>query len=166
MEVRRVRPDEFEAAGEVTARAYHEFGPRKNMEWQDYFRQIADVATRASFAPVLVAVEEGAILGTLTLELDERIPSEAGAPAERLEAGRAHIRMLGVAPEARRRGAARALMEASIAEARAAGKTFLTLNTTPKMKAAQTMYESMGFVRGPDQTFDDGFCLLSYSLQL
>ncbi len=74
--------------------------------------------------------------------------------------------MLGTHPGARRRGIARMLMHACIEAARHAGKTHVTLNTTPRMKAAQAMYESMGFTRGEDRVFPDGFVLLSYSMEL
>ena len=74
--------------------------------------------------------------------------------------------MLGVDPGFRRRGVARALMERCIDESKASGKTVLTLNTTHAMTAAQEMYESLGFVRQPDEVHPDGFVLLSYSMPL
>ena len=162
IEVRPVRPEEYEEAGEVTALAYREFGPRGEEGWDEYFVRLADVAGRADKALVLVAVEDGKILGTLTLELERRIDDEH----DPLEPGQAHIRMLGVHPKARGRGAGRALVDSAIDEARKARKRLLTLNTTQRMEAAQKMYESMGFERGPDRVFDDGFVLYSYSLKL
>jgi ribosomal protein S18 acetylase RimI-like enzyme len=74
--------------------------------------------------------------------------------------------MLGVDPSERARGVARALMEASEARARAAGKTFMTLHTTRRMQAAQTMYERLGYRRLEDRIFPDGFVLLSYTKAL
>ena len=50
--------------------------------------------------------------------------------------------------------------------ARAAGKTFVTLNTTERMQVAQRMYERLGYVRGRDHVFPDGFVLLSYRKEL
>ncbi len=75
--------------------------------------------------------------------------------------------MLGVDPAARARGVARALMAASEARARAAGKTFMTLNTTQRMRAAQAMYERPGLrtSRG-HRVFPDGFVFLGYSQEL
>jgi ribosomal protein S18 acetylase RimI-like enzyme len=166
LEIRPVRPEEYEEAGAVTALAYREFAPRRSDDWEDYLRRIADVGDRAERTTVLVAVEGGSILGTLTLELTDR--TEAGHEREDdpLPPEEAHIRMLGVHPDARGRGIGRALMDASLRHARDAGKTLLTLNTTERMRAAQAMYESMGFTREPDRVFDDGFVLLSYSLAL
>ncbi len=70
--------------------------------------------------------------------------------------------MLGVDPEARGRGVARALIEACFANAADAGRSRMTLHTTGRMRAAQAMYESMGFERLPDREFPDGFVLLTY----
>lgn len=156
IEIRRVRPEEHDEAGRVTALAYREFAD--NDDWDRYLEKIADVGVRAGVARVLVAVEDGQILGSATLELGERIDDEDSplAPDE------AHIRMLGVHPEARGRGVARALMEACFANAAAAGRTRMTLHTTQRMRTARTMYEAMGFERLPDRVFPDGFVLLTY----
>jgi ribosomal protein S18 acetylase RimI-like enzyme len=167
IEVRRVRPEEFEEAGRVTALAYQEFARPGDPDWELYLRRIADIGGRAAHTVVLVAVEDGRVLGSLTLELEDRVGAgrqdEAGEP---LRPGEAHVRMLGLDPAARGRGIGRRLMDAALEEARAGGKTVMTLNTTRRMRAAQRMYESMGFVRGPDLVYDDGFRLLSYSLPL
>jgi ribosomal protein S18 acetylase RimI-like enzyme len=172
IEVRRVRPNEYEEAGEVTVRAYREFGPqntgdpdlreRDEHSWDDYFGRLRDVEGRDKVAVVLIAIEHGKILGTATLELDGRIDTEQGE----LEPGQVHLRMLGVDPAARGRGVGKLLMEASLEESRSAGKKVFTLNTTERMTAAQNMYEALGFERDPDHVFPDGFVLLSYSLKL
>lgn len=163
MEVRPVRPEEHEEAGRVTALAYGEFMPEDG-SWADYERRLADVASRAGRTLVLVAVEEGRILGSATLELTQRIDN--GYPSRPLRPEEAHIRMLGVHPEERRRGVGTALVRACIEEARKAGKSLLTLHTIPRMRAAHRMYESMGFHRGPDRVASDGFRLLAYELPL
>jgi ribosomal protein S18 acetylase RimI-like enzyme len=164
IEVRAVRPEEYEEAGRVTALAYREFAPSGNEDWEEYLGRIADIARRAGRALVLGAFREGRALGTVTLELDRRI--EGGHDREPLDPGEAHIRMLGVGPEARGEGIGRLLMEAAVVEARRAGKRRMTLGTTEQMTVAQKLYESMGFVRGPDQVFDDGFRLRTYELPL
>jgi ribosomal protein S18 acetylase RimI-like enzyme len=157
IEIRPVRPDEYDEAGRVTADAYREFADSE--DWDRYLRRLADVGGRAEIAPVLVAVEDGAILGTLTLELDRRIDGDEPP----LPPGEAHIRMLGVAPDARGRGVARGLLDASFELAREAGRTRISLHTTQRMRAAQAMYEALGFERLPDRVFPDGFVLLSYA---
>ena len=68
--------------------------------WERYLEHIADVAGRADRTTIMVAVEDGRILGSATLELDGRVDEDerpaAGRPCE------AHIRMLGVAPDGAR----------------------------------------------------------------
>lgn len=159
IEVREVRPDEYDEAGEVTALAYREFVRANDADWEEYLARIADVRGRAERTTILVAVEGGRIVGTATLELDGRVEPEDDPG---LSPEEAHIRMLGVHPGARRRGIARMLMDACFVRARERGKARVTLHTTHRMRAAQAMYEGLGFRRLPDRTFPDGFVLLTY----
>src|SRR5688500_10906290 len=163
-EVRGVRPEEYEAAGAVTALAYKELGRPGESGWCYARRRIASVTSRADRTLVLVAVEEERILGTVTLELEERV--EGGHERPPLAPDEAHVRMLGVHPDAQGRGIGRRLMLACIDRARRAGKARMSLDTTDQMKAAQHLYESMGFRRGPDLVFDDDFRLRVYELPL
>jgi ribosomal protein S18 acetylase RimI-like enzyme len=158
MEVREVRPDEYEEAGRVTALAYREFMLPGEDSWEEYLEEIADVTTRAARSLVLVAVEDGRILGSASLELGERIDDEDPP----LAADEAHIRMLGVHPDARGRGVASELMEACFERARRAGRSRMTLHTTMRMPIARGMYERMGFERLEDRVFPDGFVLLTF----
>ncbi|MGH2766526.1 MAG: GNAT family N-acetyltransferase, partial [Actinomycetota bacterium] len=144
MEIRPVRPDESDEAGRITALAYEDFGDRASAS-VDYLDRIADVRTRAAHAVVLGAFDGDRVLGTVTLELTDRIPG--GHPRPPLRPDQAHVRMLGVGPHMQRRGTSRRLMEAAVAEARRAGKRRITLETTESMLAAQRLYESMGFRR-------------------
>ncbi len=163
IEVREARPDEHAEAGRVTAEAYREFVRPGETLWEDYLEEVADVAGRAQRTTVLVAMEGARILGSATLELEGRIEEGQDDP---LAPGEAHIRMLGVAGDARGRGVARAIMSACEDLARRRGRRRITLNTTRRMHAAQAMYPALGYERGPDRTFDDGFVLLSYSKRL
>lgn len=160
IEIRPVRDVEFAKAGRVTALAYREFAhPDDPSGWEEYLERIADVEGRARRTLVLVAVEDGRIVGSATLELGGRVDHDDPP----LAVDEAHIRMLGVHPHARGRGIARMLMHRCLEEAAGAGKGRVTLNTTPRMQAARAMYEKLGFVRGADRAFPDGFVLLSYS---
>lgn len=159
MEIREATPGEHDLVGRLTADAYREFFDSGGRDPDGhYLQKIADVAERAGRTVILVAVQDGTPIGSLTLELDTRVDPDA----DPLEAHRAHIRMLGVEPAARGNGAGRALMEAAEARAVAGGKTEMTLNTTRLMTAAQAMYASMGYERLPDETLPDGFVLLTY----
>jgi len=161
--VHRAAPEEYEEAGRVTAAAYREFARPGDEQWSQYLDRIADVRARAGRTVVLVAVEDGRILGSTTLELEGRIEPDDDSP---LGPDEAHVRMLGVDPGARRRGIARMLMEASIAEARDAGKRRITLHTTNRMRAARAMYETLGFERMEDVVYPEGFVLISYEKRL
>jgi ribosomal protein S18 acetylase RimI-like enzyme len=164
MRVRVARPEEYTEAGRVTADAYREFvRPEDPGDWHVYLARIADVAERAGRTTIVVAVEDGRVLGSSTLELTGRTEPGEDQP---MPADEAHIRMLGVDPSARGRGVAKALMTECLRLARGAGKTRMTLNTTARMKVAQRMYESLGFERGEDDVFPDGFVLLSYAKRI
>jgi len=160
IEIREARPEEYAETGVVTANAYRELF--SETEPHSYLEEIADVAGRAPRTTILVAVDGDRIVGSATLELDGRTSEDAGplAPDE------AHIRMLGVDPDVRRVGVGRQLMAACEARARAAGRTRMTLHTTPSSRAAREMYTSLGYERSEDRVFPDGFVLLGYSKEL
>jgi ribosomal protein S18 acetylase RimI-like enzyme len=159
LEIRQATPQEHTEAGRVTAAAYREFVAPGETLWEAYLTQIADVASRAERTRVMLAVEDGRIVGSATLEVDGRVDQEGDRP---LEPHEAHIRMLGVDPSARGHGVARQLMAVCEETARSAGKTFMTLHTTSRMRGAQRMYASLGYERMEDRVFPDGFVLLSY----
>ena len=163
LEIRLVRPEEHEDAGAVTADAYREFVSSPEA-WNGYLRRLADIGARADRTLVLVAVEDGEVLGTVTVETGERVPGSRERPP--VDPDEVHVRMLGVRPDAQGRGVGRALMEAVLIEARRLGRTRVTLDTTDDMIAAQRLYESMGFVRGEDLVYDDDFRLRWYELRL
>lgn len=164
VDIRPLAPEEFDDAGRATAAAYEAFAPEAASPNRDYLDRVADVSMRAEHALVLGAFHESRPVGTVTLELRSRIPG--GHPRPPLAPDQAHVRMLGVDPEFQRRGVGRLLMEACLEEARRAGKRRMTLETTPSMTAAHRLYESMGFIRGEDLVFDDGFRLRTYELSL
>jgi len=141
LEIRPVRPDEYAAAGAVTMDAYREFAPQRSPEWAEYLVRIGDIAGRAGHTLVLIALLDGSIAGTATLELDHRVEADRDPPAR----DEAHLRMLGVDPGLRRRGIARRLVDACIDEARQHGRMRFTLETTERMVAAQALYRAMGF---------------------
>ena len=157
MEIREATEAEHAETGRVTAEAY-----RGLVRDQTYLGRIADVADRAARTVILVAVEGGAIVGSLTLELSTRVnPSD-----DPLEGHRAHIRMLGVVPGAQGHGIGRALMLDAESRARSAGKTEMTLHTTQHMTAARVMYAALGYEQTPDEVLPDGFVLLGYRKEL
>jgi GNAT superfamily N-acetyltransferase len=136
-----------------------------HVEEPDYARELADVATRAGLAhtAVLAAFEDDVPLGCATYA-----SSPASPMAEGLEDGEAGFRMLGVDPAAQGRGAGRALVVACIERAAGEGRGALCLHSTPWMRTAHRLYESLGFVRDPqrDWTPVPGIDLVAYRLAL
>ena len=146
IEVRPVRPVEYETVGRVTVAAYESL-PGEIVGGYD--RVLADVASRVDAAVVLVAVDGNDLLGTVTY-----VPDASSPLAEDLRDGEAGIRMLGVDPAAQGRGVGRALVQACVERARADGRRGLFLSSTPVMAAAHRLYERAGFVRTPERDWD------------
>lgn len=164
MEFREVRPDEYAEAGRVTALAYREFVPDgDHAGWEEYLAEIGDVAGRADRTIVLAAVEDGRILGTATIEMDQPI----GDDDVSLPPDLAMLRMLGVDPAVRGRGAGRGLVEACVELVKARGKGVFGLRTTAAMVSAQRLYGALGFVRDPSMDMSyPGVELIGYRLPL
>lgn len=164
IEVRRVCAEEYVDAGEVTASAWTPTGSLEDKGWLSFRARVADVASRDTVAAVYVATEDGRILGSVTLETEKRVVDKEDSTT--LSPEEAHVRVLGVAPEARRRGVGRVLMSHCADVARKNGKARLTLNTSSKNVLAQNFYESIGYMRLSDIELADGSILCSYELNL
>jgi ribosomal protein S18 acetylase RimI-like enzyme len=158
VQIRDALPHEHDEIGRITAEAY-----RSYVRDESYLVRVADVADRAHRTVILVAIDDtGSIVGSLTLELSTRVNPDD----DPLEAHRAHIRMLGVAPAAQGHGIGTALMREAERRAIEAGKSEMTLHTTERMRAAQAMYAALGYERMPDEVLPDGFVLLGYRKEL
>jgi GNAT superfamily N-acetyltransferase len=165
-EVREVRTEaEVEAAGRVTVAANAEFAPAGPDDpfapsWARYLTSMADAAGRATGgATLLVAVEDGRVVGTVTLYLS--------ATSEQWRPDDAMFRFLAVDPAARGRGVGRALFQACLDRARAAGKRRMALHTTEWMATARAMYERAGFQREPEGDARlPGVTIIAYAAEL
>ena len=166
IEVREALPGDYEDAGRATAEAYREYVSHAHeQEWIEYLDEISDVGKRVRRATVLVAVEEGRVVGSATLELER--PLEKAMDHERtLDPKDARIRMLGVLPSERGKGVGQRLLDACIALARREGKGRVILSTLWRMDAAQRMYERAGFIRGPNADDPTEGKVFTYSLAL
>jgi ribosomal protein S18 acetylase RimI-like enzyme len=143
IEIRTARADEYERVGELTVAAY-ELLPVDHL-FGGYDDGIRDTAGRARGAEIVVAVEDGVVIGAVTYAADTSSPW-----SEWTEPGEAQFRLLAVDADARGRGAGEALVRACMARAEAAGQP-LMIHTTPWMEAARRMYERLGFTRRPDR---------------
>lgn len=154
--VRPAEPSELPEVGALTVAAYEQYRTcMPDRLWEAYAAELADAAGRAERATVLVAVREDGLVGTATV-----------GPATDDE-GALHLRMVAVAPDARRSGAGRALMDAAIAFARARGARTLVWNTVSFMDDAKALYERLGYEPDPDVVGLGGdVSLLTYRLAL
>ena len=160
LEIRPVAPAEVDQAGEVTLAAYRSLPG--GVIGGGYAADLRDVGARTLGATVLVAVENGDVLGSITLVDDPSSPW-----SESLVAGEVGIRMLGVDPAARRRGIGTALVAACIARARALGAVRAVLHSTPAMTAAHRIYDRAGFRRTPERDVVlPEFHLMAFPLEL
>lgn len=159
--VRDARREEHEALGALTLAAYRAL--LGDDMGDGYAEELADVATRAGQADVLVAVDaDGQLVGGITY-----VPGP-GPLAWFDGSDEAGMRMLAVAPSAQGRGVGAQLVAACVERAAAAGKVRLFLHTTEPMTVAHRLYERAGFRRDRDRdrVLEDGLVLLAYLLDL
>ena len=146
MQIRPIRPEEHHELARITVDAYRraDTGDRSFLS-SDYEEELRDVPGRAAAAEVLVALDEaGTLLGGLTY-----IPPGPNPLSEHREPELASIRMLAVDAGAQGRGVGRALTEAAMDRARAAGAPGMILHSTWVMTTAHRLYERLGWVRDP-----------------
>jgi ribosomal protein S18 acetylase RimI-like enzyme len=89
---------------------------------------------RSEDAPTYVAESDGRVVGMVTL-----------CVFRTLTGPKAYLDHLVVAPDRRRRGIGRALVEYAIEQARAAGASRIDLTANTEKKAGQALYRSFGF---------------------
>lgn len=137
------RPDVLAAAGALTAEAYH--ADRLLDGDEDYEVELRDAERRSREAVLLVATTGDVVVGTLTLAPYGSSYAEVATPGE------VELRMLAVAPEARRRGVAERLVVAALRETVARGTRRVVLSTLDSMRAAHRLYQRLGFVAAPER---------------
>ena len=163
MEIRRIRPDEHAAAGDVCVAAYD---PLLTGAEDDYRERLHDVATRDAEAEVWVAVEEDTgrqrILGVVTY-------CPPGSPWREIgRDGEGEFRMLAVDPAAQGAGAGTALARLCEVRATEHGATGMALSSLATMTAAHRVYARLGYTRDPGRDWSPvaGVDLLAFSKTL
>jgi ribosomal protein S18 acetylase RimI-like enzyme len=160
VDYRLARPEEYGAVAEVLVAAYLADGLIPT--GTGYERHLSDVAGRAEDSEVVVADEDGEILGTVTFCPNGSKSAEISSPGE------GEFRMLGVDPGARGRGIGAGLASFCVERSRELGYRAVMLSSAPTMRAAHRLYEAMGFVRVPelDWSPNSQVDLLAYRLVL
>jgi GNAT superfamily N-acetyltransferase len=162
VQIRPVRSEEAAELGALTVEAYATLPG--HVEEPDYEAELADVASRAAVAVVLVAVEDdGTLLGGVTF-----VPDGENPLAEHELPHASSIRMLAVHRAAQGRGVGEALVRACLDRARRLGSRHVVLHSTPWMHTAHRLYGRMGFERRPDLDWTPvpGIDLMGFSLAL
>ncbi|WP_246023703.1 GNAT family N-acetyltransferase [Nocardia yunnanensis] len=143
VEIRDARGEDFAAVGELTVEVY--VGEGHVNPQSPYVAELADTATRAESAEILVAVRGGEVLGSLTM-------ARPGTPyADIARPGELEFRMLAVSKRARGLGVGTALLRRVIDTARAEGFEAVVLTTMPTMQDARRMYDRFGFAHVPER---------------
>ncbi|HSE07156.1 MAG TPA: GNAT family N-acetyltransferase [Nocardioidaceae bacterium] len=134
---------ELAAVGELTLEAYAADGfvtPEA-----DYAQDLLDAATRAHEAELYVARDEGGtLLGTVTY------CPEGSSYRELAGAGEGEFRMLAVAPNARGRGVAEALVSLCLERSVELGYSAVVLSSMSLQEQAHRLYTRLGFRRTPE----------------
>lgn len=148
--IRDARADERSAIRELTLSAYAEFESIMDpTSWLELDAAIRAALTSNVRAEWIVADAGGRLVGSVML-----YPPNADAYGDLARAGDCpEVRLVAVAPDARGRGVARALMNECIRRARESGANALGLHTSRSLRAAQALYAGMGFERTPETDF-------------
>ena len=116
-------------------------------QYRQFYQQPADLAAARRFlAARMAAGDAHALLGFVdgvALGFTQLYPIHSSVSMRRAFV----LNDLYVAPAARRRGLARALIEAAVEHARAEGAVWLRLETALDNHAAQALYEQLGWQR-------------------
>jgi ribosomal protein S18 acetylase RimI-like enzyme len=164
VKIRDARPEEAGRVALLLRAAYQQY--QKFMPpdaWQFYLADIMDVRGRLTEGDVMVAEKDERLVGTVTLYAKPSTSGEAEWPE-----GWCGVRLLGVDPQYRGMGIARALMDECLAKCRKHGHKAVGLHTAEIMDIAKGMYERMGFKRVPEFDFHPrpDVVIMAYKLDL
>lgn len=167
--IRDAKLEELDEIADVISAAYAQYAPPPGSgkvlldAFAEYREEQRDVRARLGDSQLIVAAENGRILGAVTF-----YPPGSDKKGENWPLGWAAIRLLAVHPDARGKGLGRLLTDECLRRARALGAPVVGLHTAHIMAVAQAMYERMGFSRYPENDFPitDDFVVVAYTLPL
>ena len=146
--VRVAEPAEYAEAGRVTADAYRIDDLLRRTDGvidTAYEAELTDAGRRAREAELLVAVDDGQVLGTVTWCPPTSPWRELATSQTKRSFGCSRWPRLDAVA-----GVGRALVEACLDRARAAGMREVLLSSLPQMTAAHALYREFGFVPRPE----------------
>ena len=145
LRIRDATAAELDQLADLIRASYQEYEPHYPPErWLNYIRAVGDVHSRFGEGELIVAEQDGTLVGTVTFYADGSRSHQGEWPP-----GWAGILRLAVPPRHRGKGISRALIEECLRRCRARGVATVALHTTTWMAVARAMYERMGFVRTP-----------------
>jgi len=175
--IRDARDEDLDKVAELMSSAYEEYMPAPDADvtpeyraaFDAYRQDIADVRSRFGSSDLILAEDDGEIVGAVTFyRPNERAAYPTEAEHQDWPEDWAAFRLLAVPPSARGKGIGRLLTEECLRRARAAGAPVVGLHTTMLMHVAREMYKRMGWVRAPEYDFFPmpDFIVEAYTLKL
>jgi len=149
--VRRAGPRDHAAVRFLLLAAYLPYAPHVPAPvFRHYLADLLDLDRHAASGPLLVAEDDGRIVGSAAFYRD------AGTLGFGFPSGWASGRALAAHPAARGRGVARALIAACERLARADRSPVFAFHTAGFMSSAIALYDGLGYVRAPAYDVDLG----------
>lgn len=145
--VRDARPGDHDGLRELLAAAYDQYAGAVAVRalFDRYLADVLDVDGSPE-ASTLIAEADGRLAGTARFYPAGAVPY--------LPAGWAWVRAVGVRPDLRGAGVARALMADCVRRAADGGAAVLSLHTMAFMADAVRLYERLGYRRAPELDID------------
>ncbi|WP_421378328.1 GNAT family N-acetyltransferase [Bacillus salacetis] len=164
--IREARKEELSEIRKQRIEAYKDHIPTiPKAHWEALKKAISSEADQQQGVDLLVAKIEDRIVGSVAL-----FPAKTDAYEGFIdELDYPEIRVLAVAPEARGKGVAAALIKECIRRAKDKGYDFIGLHTGDFMNDAIALYERFGFERLPQYDFEpanDGIIVKAFRLAI
>ncbi|MCI2253381.1 GNAT family N-acetyltransferase [Domibacillus sp. PGB-M46] len=164
--IRQALPSEKASIRKQRIKSYEEHAKKiPPGHWEALKSAVSSKADEQEGVELIVAVKEGQVIGSVAL-----FPAKSDAYTGLVDMlDYPEIRMLAVDPQARNKGAAKALINECIRRTKESGLPYIGLHTADFMEAAVRLYERLGFERMPQFDFEpanDGIIVKAYRLSV